>query len=80
VFVNGGIKAAQDLMRHSRATTTDIYVRSAGLYADQSTITEALGSSSIGLAVANLLEKEMPQEFAAHGAHCTPDHVHDTIH
>lgn len=80
VFVGGGLNAAQVLMRHSRATTTDIYVRSAGLYADQGAITDALGGSSIGQAAASLLEKEMPQEPQTLEAFCTPDHVHDMIH
>jgi len=80
VFIGGGLNAAQVLMRHSRATTTDIYVRSAGLYADQGAITDALGSSSIGLAAASLLEKEMPQEPRTLEAFCTPDHVHQVIH
>jgi len=79
VFVGGGLNAAQVLMRHARATTTDIYVRSAGLYTDQGAITDALGSSSIGLAAACLLEKEIPQELDTLEAYCTPDHVHDMI-
>ncbi len=39
-FVVGGLSAAQSLMGHYRATTTDRYVRSAGLYSDQTVILE----------------------------------------
>ncbi|MCL2458945.1 MAG: tyrosine-type recombinase/integrase, partial [Desulfobulbus sp.] len=79
VFVGGGLAAAQDLMSHQRATTTDIYVRAAGLYANQGAITDALGQSRIGQAAAGLLEKTMPQEMKAPEAFCTPDHVHDLV-
>lgn len=58
-FVSGGLNAAQVLMGHYRATTTDIYVRSAGLYADQGAILDALGQSGIGKAIPGLLEKDM---------------------
>ncbi len=44
-FEAGGIAAAQMLMGHERATTTDCYVRSVGLYADQGVIVDALSSS-----------------------------------
>jgi integrase len=54
-FVAKGLNAAQILMGHSRATTTDIYVRSAGLYADQGAILEALSASVIGRAVSGLI-------------------------
>lgn len=37
-FTAGGLAVAQTLMGHSRATTTDIYIRSAGLYGDRSVI------------------------------------------
>ena len=47
-------------MGHSKATTTDIYVRSAGLYNDQDIIVDALGESSIGKAANELLESKMP--------------------
>lgn len=62
-FVAGGLSAAQILMGHSRATTTDIYVRSAGLYSDQAHILSALGNSEIGRAAEGLLEEmAMPRE------------------
>ena len=69
-FEAGGLNAAQILMGHSRATTTDRYVRSAGLYSRQDVITEALGGSGIGQAAEGLLEKEMPQEVTTPGANC----------
>ena len=78
--VAGGPSAAQSLMGHSRATTTDIYVRSAGLYADQGAIIEALSKSVIGKAVSGLMEKEMPPEIEAPEAFCTQGHVHSMLH
>jgi integrase len=59
-FTSKGLNAAQVLMGHYRATTTDIYVRSAGLYADQGVILDALGNSVIGKAVSGLLAEAMP--------------------
>lgn len=55
-FVGGGLNAAQVLMGHYRATTTDTYVRSAGLYANQEVILDALGGSSIGQVAMGLTE------------------------
>lgn len=69
-FTSAGLDAAQRLMGHSRATTTDIYVRSAGLYADQRVLVDALGESGIGQAANVLLEEKMPHELAAHEAFC----------
>lgn len=69
-FEAGGLNAAQILMGHTRATTTDRYVRSAGLYSRQDVITNALGGSVIGQAAEGLLEKEMPQEVTTPGAIC----------
>ena len=60
-FVASGLNAAQILMGHYRATTTDRYTKSAGLYSDQGEILAALGSSGIGQAVGGLLEKNIPQ-------------------
>jgi integrase len=74
-FVSKGLNAAQVLMGHYRATTTDIYVRSAGLYAPQGMILEALGNSSIGQAVGGLLEKGMPRKEDASEAFCNQNHV-----
>lgn len=96
-FVEGGLNAAQALMGHYRATTTDIYVRSAGLYANQDVILDALGKNRIGQTAATLMdnvttdeapqqlywlqrEKETPHEPVTHGAFCTPDPVHNTVH
>ena len=63
-FVTSGLNAAQVLMGHYRATTTDRYVRSAGLYTDHSAIMAALGGSGIGQAVGSLLESKIPHEIA----------------
>ena len=76
-FMAGGLNAAQILMGHSRATTTDIYVRSAGLYSNQESIISALGESSIGRAAEELLkmEMEMPLEEIVRGASCNQGQV-----
>jgi integrase len=74
-FVSKGLNAAQVLMGHYRATTTDIYVRSAGLYAPQGMILEALGNSGIGQAIGGLLEREMPRKAEAPEAFCNQNHV-----
>jgi len=66
-FMSQGLNAAQILMGHARATTTDIYVRSAGLYAPQKMILEALGNSGIGQAVGSLLEREIARRLDASG-------------
>ena len=71
-FVSGGLNAAQVLMGHYRATTTDIYTKSAGLYTDQSAIMTALGGSAIGQAVGSLLQKSFPHEGLVHGGNCNP--------
>lgn len=68
-FTAAGLDAAQRLMGHARATTTDIYVRSAGLYSDQRVLVDALGESGIGQA-ANALLTKMPHELPTHEAFC----------
>jgi integrase len=78
-FVSKGLTAAQILMGHTRATTTDIYVRSAGLYAPQSMILEALGNSDIGQAIGGLLEREMPRQSIAIEAFCNQNHVTNVV-
>lgn len=75
IFERGGLCAAQSLMGHSRATTTDRYVRSAGLYGDQSVIVAALGESSIGQQIGEIFEKVMPHEVVTHGASCNRETV-----
>ena len=62
-FVSSGLNAAQVLMGHYRATTTDRYTKSAGLYTDQSEILSALGGSGIGQVVEDLLKTKIPQEM-----------------
>lgn len=69
-FVSGGLNAAQQLMGHSKATTTDIYIRSAGLYSDQDIIVDALGGNSIGQAANELLKSKMPHDLTHHEAFC----------
>ena len=61
-FMELGLNAAQILMGHYRASTTDRYTKSAGLYTDQEEIVTALGDSGIGQVVGDLLKKEIPQE------------------
>lgn len=63
-FASGGLAAAQQLMGHYHATTTDRYVRSAGLYADHGVILSALEKSVIGKAAEELLNEKMPQRLA----------------
>ncbi len=75
-FTVAGLNAAQQLMGHSRATTTDIYVRSAGLYSDNSVLVNALGESGIGQAASELFAK-MPLEEQSHGAFCKQENVND---
>ena len=57
-----GPECGPDTDGHYRATTTDRYIKSAGLYTDQERIVTALGGSGIGQVVGDLLEKEIPQE------------------
>ena len=78
-FEASGLNSAQVLMGHYRATTTDTYVKSAGLYTDQSAILSALGGSGIGSAITELLEKGMPLEGSTQEAFCTQGHVHRVI-
>lgn len=78
-FLSGGLQAAQTLMGHSRATTTDRYVKSAGLYADQDVILNALGESGIGKAVSELLEKEMPHRAESCEAFCNQNFVTNKV-
>ena len=78
-FMSQGLNAEQILMGHARATTTDIYVRSAGLYASQGMILEALGNSSIGQAIGGLLEREMPRKLRTSEAFCNQSRVTSTV-
>lgn len=74
-FVAGGLNAAQTLMGHNQATTTNKYVLSAGLYTGQEAIVAALGESGIGHAASELLEKIMPHETRPHEAFCNRESV-----
>lgn len=78
-FAAGGLAAAQTLMGHYRATTTDIYVRSAGIYERQDVILNALGEHGIGQAGSELLEKAMPRGELSHEAFCKQEPVNSRI-
>ena len=58
-FKNSGLNAAQILMGHYQATTTDRYIKSAGLYTNQEDIVEALGGNDIGQMVGHLLSNNI---------------------
>lgn len=71
IFTNGGLNAAQELMGHNRATTTDGYVRSAGLYSNKQIIPEILSNNPIGRAISEMAgEIEMPLEVRTQEAIC----------
>lgn len=74
-FVESGLNAAQVLMGHYRATTTDRYTKSAGLYTDQSEILAALGGSGIGRIVGDLLKSKIPQGVDILEGKCNPELV-----
>lgn len=77
-FKDGGLANAQLLMGHENATTTDRYVKSIGLYTDQSEIVNALGNHRIGQEGIRLL-REMPLEGSAQEAFCNQSHVTSVI-
>lgn len=58
-YAESGISAAQTLMGHYRASTTDMYVKSAGLYANQNEILDALSKSDIGVFVHEVIEDKL---------------------
>lgn len=74
-FRDGGISNAQVLMGHEHATTTNRYVRSAGLYTDQAEIIDALAKNGIGQEGLRLLKQEMPLEGESQEAFCNPENV-----
>jgi hypothetical protein len=78
-FVEGGLANAQILMGHENATTTNRYVKSVGLYTDQSEIMNALGNHRIGQEGIRLLQMEMPRELEPHEAFCNQEHVHNVL-
>ena len=61
-YEGSGLNAAQILMGHSRATTTDRYVKSAGLYSNHTEILNALEKSKVGQSVCGLVKNKIPQE------------------
>ena len=58
IFKAKGLNEAQMFMGHSRATTTDRYIKSAGLYADKEVLVTTISNSSVGAAVSAMLQKE----------------------
>jgi integrase len=68
VFQGKGLNEAQIFMGHYRATTTDRYVKSAGLYGRREDIVTAINTSSIGAALCGMLQKESAPLVAANGA------------
>jgi len=58
IFKAKGLNEAQMFMGHSRATTTDRYIRSAGLYADKEALATTISTSPVGAAAIATLQKE----------------------
>lgn len=58
----GGLNEAQFFLGHSKATTTDRYIKSAGLYAAQEKPVAAIMGSSLGQAVADHVRVALEQE------------------
>ena len=50
---------AQILLGHSQASTTNRYLKSAGLYTDKGAIVNAIANSPIGRAATEMLKREM---------------------
>jgi integrase len=65
IFKEKGLNEAQIFMGHSRATTTDRYIKSAGLYADKVVLVTTIANSPVGAAVSALLQKEAARPKAA---------------
>ena len=74
-FGAGGLNAAQALMGHNRATTTDGYIKSAGLYSNHDDILAALGGSGIGQVAFDLLKMKLPQDPDSPRVICNPEFV-----
>ena len=79
IFVTEIFTLCDSPQGHSHATTTDIYVRSAGLYGERSVMMDALGKSSIGIAAEQLLEMEMPRRLHPHEAFCKHASVNNRL-
>jgi|GEM_PF-782601 len=65
-FKEGGVSAAQALLRHNHATTTDLYLRQLGLLTDQRAIQDSLAKSGIGRAASNLVGSLIAGESRQH--------------
>ena len=65
VFTAEGLNEAQLFLGHAKATTTDRYVKSAGLYTGSDTIVNVIMNSSVGQAAAEQVRKTIAPEVAA---------------
>jgi integrase len=70
-FSAQGLGAAQMLMGHYRASTTDGYIRSFGQYADRVSAVDALANYGVGVALGDhFQEMAMPQKLRISEAFC----------
>ena len=72
-YLENRLSAAQMLLGHYRATTTDTYVSSFGLNMDKSRLPRTLADNEIGRNLSDRLEMEMPLEGSAQEAFCNHD-------
>jgi len=71
VYLAGGkSNEAQALLGHTQASTTNRYLKSAGLYADKTKVVNAIMGSSVGQAAAERVQKVIAPEVAAPEAIC----------
>ena len=71
VYLAGGkSNDAQTLLGHAQASTTNRYLKSAGLYADKSQVVNAIMESSVGQAAAEQVRKAIAPEMAVSEAIC----------
>ena len=71
VYLAGGkSNDAQTLLGHAQASTTNRYLKSAGLYADKSQVVNAIMENSVGQAAAEQVRKAIAPEVAASEAIC----------
>lgn len=71
VYLAGGkSNEAQDLLGHTQASTTNRYLKSAGLYADKSQVVNAIMKSSVGQTAAEQVRKAIAPEAATTEAIC----------
>lgn len=65
VFTAEGLNEAQLFLGHTKATTTDRYVRSAGLYTGSDALVNVIMGSAVGQAAAEQVKKVIAPEVAA---------------